>query len=83
MIDDFQIPGDSGYGYDDYGPDHSLTMDYLSQLTLYPKWYFFPVIHSSLETGKKRGCIVITNSNSIKDHLSKLDTLRIHEISIH
>jgi hypothetical protein len=81
MIDDFQVPDDAGYGYDEYGPDHSLTIDYLSQLTLYPRWYFFPVIHSSLETGKKRGCIVITNSNSIKDHLSKLDTLRIHKTS--
>jgi hypothetical protein len=83
MIDDFKVPDDDGYGYDEYGSDHSLTTDYLSQLSAYPSWYFFPVMHSSLETGKKRGCIVITNSSGIQEQLSNLDTLRFHETSSH
>ena len=29
MVDDFQVPGDSGYAYDDYGPGLALTEDYL------------------------------------------------------
>jgi hypothetical protein len=29
MIDDFRVPGDEGYAYDDYGPGKALTADYL------------------------------------------------------
>ena len=29
MIDDFQVPDDSGYGYDDYGSGATLSRDYL------------------------------------------------------
>ncbi len=33
MIDDFQVPGDDGYSFDDYGPGKTLTAGYLSDLT--------------------------------------------------
>jgi hypothetical protein len=32
IIDDFQVPDDSGYGFDDYGPGKALTLDLLRDL---------------------------------------------------
>jgi predicted O-methyltransferase YrrM len=29
MIDDFEVPSDAGYGYDDYGPRKALVLDYI------------------------------------------------------
>jgi hypothetical protein len=29
MIDDFEVPSDAGYGYDDYGPGKALVSDYI------------------------------------------------------
>lgn len=29
MIDDFEVPSDPGYGYDDYGPGKALVLDYI------------------------------------------------------
>jgi hypothetical protein len=56
MIDDFLVPGDDGYGFAHYG-GRPLTTDYLPEL---PGWVrYFPAIHSSRETGSKRGSIVL------------------------
>jgi hypothetical protein len=32
MVDDFHVPFDSGYGYDDYGTGRSLTADYIEPI---------------------------------------------------
>lgn len=29
MIDDFEVPGDAGYGFDDHGPGRALTLEYI------------------------------------------------------
>ena len=29
MVDDFEVPSDAGYGYDDYGPGRALVLDYI------------------------------------------------------
>ena len=30
LIDDFQVPDDPGYGFDDYGPGKTLNLEYLA-----------------------------------------------------
>jgi hypothetical protein len=63
MIDDFQVPGDDGYGYDDYGPGNALTPEYIAPLLArfqLASWY--PRASSSEETGAQRGCVVIARS---------------------
>ena len=65
MVDDFQVPGDEGYGYDDYGPGKALTLEYLSEairersLTAY-----FPSARSADESGHKRGCVILAPQRS-------------------
>jgi predicted O-methyltransferase YrrM len=77
MIDDFQVPNDKGYEYDDYGPGKRLTVELLNEINNIYK--FFPSQSSDKETGARRGSIVLTNSNDIKNRLLKLDTLKYFE----
>jgi hypothetical protein len=59
MIDDFAVPGDPQYGFDDYGPGKVLRMEYLLQFANAGLSYFFPCLPADRETGKQRGCVVI------------------------
>jgi predicted O-methyltransferase YrrM len=61
MVDDFEVPGDSGYGYDDYGPDKALTEDYLPAEALGGWSLMYPSISSQEETGSRRGCCVLAS----------------------
>lgn len=74
MIDDFQVPDDPGYAWDDYGPGRSLTLDYLRRLER-PLHAFFP-INSMLESGARRGSILLTVSEPLRDALRPVPLLR-------
>lgn len=58
MIDDFEVPGDPGYSFDDYGPGRRLTVDSLppgvSDLAL-----LSPRDRSHDETGARSGCCLL------------------------
>jgi predicted O-methyltransferase YrrM len=57
MIDDFAVPGDPGYGYDDYGSGKALEKDYLPPM---PGWSLcYPAAPSAEETGERRGCSLL------------------------
>lgn len=65
MIDDFEVAGDPGYLFDDYGDAGSLTLGYLSDVMSTQKLIgFFPNCHSTLETGKRRGSIVLAKAGT-------------------
>lgn len=57
MVDDFEVPFDRGYGYDDYGPGKALTLDYLSGAQAGEA--FFPSLAASSETGWRRGSVLL------------------------
>lgn len=60
LIDDFEVPGDGGYGYDDYGSGNALDAGYIAPLVAkYDLSVRYPVKPSSAETGAKRGCVVL------------------------
>ena len=61
MIDDFQVPGDDGYGFDDYGSGRKLTESYLPTDDLVGWQFFYPTAPSSKETGARRGCVVLVS----------------------
>jgi hypothetical protein len=62
MIDDFQVPFDDGYGYDDYGTGRSLTAELVEPtIAAHSLQVFYPSTPSLQETGARRGCAVITN----------------------
>jgi hypothetical protein len=74
MVDDFQVPGDDGYGFDDYGDGKALNLGYINSIPNLAK--FFPVLASSSETGAKRGCVVLARSADTVNKLRLASSLR-------
>ncbi len=73
LVDDFMVPGDPGYAYDDYGPGKALAEEYLPPM---PGWaLLYPSAHSTDETGAKRGSCVLL-SPALTD-LVKVKELRL------
>jgi hypothetical protein len=65
MIDDFKVPFDDGYGYDDYGAGLSLTAELIKPSTAaHNLQIFYPSTPSALETGGRRGCAVIAGNTA-------------------
>ena len=57
VIDDFEVPGDPGYGFDDYGPGARLDRSILPPL---PGWWgAYPSLASGAESGARRGWVVL------------------------
>jgi hypothetical protein len=76
MIDDFQVPFDPGYAYDDYGPDKSLTLNYIAPVVqTYRLCTYFPAVSAKDETGAKRGCVALA-SESFRHLFESIPLLR-------
>jgi hypothetical protein len=76
MIDDFKVPGDDGYGYDSYGTDKVLSLEYLRVFNGNLKMKaFFPSESSKSESGKKRGSVVLAKDPDILESLKTMDSL--------
>jgi hypothetical protein len=75
MIDDFEVPGDSGYGVADYGAGKRLDLatfplDRDARVAAY-----FPARPSALDSGARRGCIVLATP-SLSARLDSMPALR-------
>jgi predicted O-methyltransferase YrrM len=77
MIDDFQVLKDDGYMYDDYGVGKRLVFsDYNSIFNKLNFYTYSPTANSANETGRKRGCVVLTQSINIANKLNQISTLK-------
>lgn len=75
MIDDFEVPGDAGYGFDDFGPGKTLNAHYIAPTVAeYSLSVFYPSLPAIEETGTRQGCVVLckTKLNEEKLHCIKL-----------
>jgi hypothetical protein len=82
MIDDFRVPGDPGYGFDDYGPELRLTESILPVDAL-GRWdVFYPTAPASTETGSRRGSAFVV-SPSLADVVGDSTLLRPSETFRH
>ncbi len=79
LIDDFQVPDDKGYSYDDYGEGKALTLDYLKAHQQYNYKVFFPSMSSQQETGMKRGLAVLSATPELVSNLKTMKTLREYQ----
>jgi len=76
MIDDFQVPGDEGYGYDDYGAGRTLSLSYLHLDKLPPLSLYWPAASAAEESGFRRGCLVLAAGRESAHKLDAIKTLR-------
>ena len=73
------MPGDDGFGCDDYGANGQLTLSYIRDQIADRFSVFFPAYSSAEESGAKRGCVLLSNSADIDAVLAKSPYLRRHE----
>jgi hypothetical protein len=76
MVDDFAVPDDPGYGFDDYGPTQALTLAYLVDHGVLPTGVWFPRCVASAETGSRRGSVLLAHAADIVRQVDALPTLR-------
>jgi hypothetical protein len=76
MVDDFAVPDDPAYGFDDYGAGKALTLGYLIDNGVLPAGIWFPRCHSSAETGARRGAVVLAHAADVVRRLNALTMLR-------
>jgi hypothetical protein len=76
MIDDFAVPDDPGYGFDDYGPGKALTLAHLGPRAAPPTAIWFPACVASAETGARRGCVVLARDAELIRRIDPMRTLR-------
>jgi hypothetical protein len=79
MIDDFRVPGDNGYIYDDYGSGNSLSLESMPSLAQLQLNAFFPAKPSELETGAKCGCVVLVPPGESTSKMSTVRSLKRYE----
>lgn len=76
MIDDFNVPGDDGYGYDDYGDMKAIEPAYLHRHIPGIQAAFYPTTPSAAESGARRGCAVLATNTEIEVALCEIALLR-------
>jgi hypothetical protein len=70
MVDDFRVPTDSGFAYDDYGEGKCLSVTNLHEAVTVRPSMFFPKYASADETGARRGCVVLAQGD-LADYLQR------------
>jgi hypothetical protein len=70
MVDDFRVPTDSGFAYDDYGKGKCLSVSNLHEAVTARPAMFFPNHASAHETGARRGCVVLAQGD-LADHIRR------------
>ena len=76
MVDDFEVPDDPGYAFDDYGEGKRLCPRLLDPLSDFKLVSFFPAARSDQETGLRRGCVVLAKGGDVADRLASVPSLR-------
>ena len=76
MIDDFAVPDDPGYGFDNYGPGNRIDHDYLKTCNIWPLVTYLPSTPSNAEGGMRRGCAVVTSCIGLSVLLNGIPLLR-------
>jgi predicted O-methyltransferase YrrM len=66
VIDDFRVPDDPGYAFDDYGPGKRLDASYLPMEDLAGWELLYPAAPAMTETGRRRGSVVLVCSELVK-----------------
>lgn len=65
IIDDFKVPFDAGYCFDDYGYEKKLSLEILEGVVPTNIQVAFPSTPACQETGMCRGCVILTHQETI------------------
>jgi hypothetical protein len=79
MVDDFEVPGDSDYGFDAYEAG-TLNYSYIQPVLIPQSSVFFPTTPGKLETGRKQGCVMISTNEFVTENLRKNLMIKEHNV---
>lgn len=65
IIDDFKVPFDAGYSYDDYGSGKVLSLEILEGLLSPDTQIAFPSTPSESDTGARRGTVILIHKELV------------------
>jgi hypothetical protein len=72
MIDDFRIPDDDAYGYDDYGQGKCISLEYLKPvIDKHQLFAYIPNYPALEESGERRGWVILVKNKNSNEYLSK------------
>jgi hypothetical protein len=80
MIDDFEVPDDPEYGWDDYGPGKQLSVGCMPADIMREYCLFWPSLRGKEESGLRRGCVVMSRRGAAAEKLADLPVLRSHDV---
>ncbi|MGE3961925.1 MAG: hypothetical protein AB7F65_09620 [Dehalococcoidia bacterium] len=75
LVDDFEVPDDPGYGFDDYGEGKRLNLEHIEAVIGERAVRYWPSVRSADEAGSRKGCLVLV-SESLAATVDQLHTLR-------
>ena len=78
LIDDFEVPNDSDYGYDSF-KGRKLNLRLIKNLLTNNLSIFFPHIPGIRETGRLRGYVIISNNIEAVDFMKSIEELSIFD----
>lgn len=76
IVDDFKVPFDAGYFFDNYGPGKMLSLEILDGLLSPDIQIAFPSTPSELDTGARRGAIILMRKES-SDIIASTNLVRL------
>lgn len=76
LIDDFMVPSDVGYEYDDYGSNGACTLEFIKPSLTPEMAIYFPTTPAAHETGRKRGYVIIGCGKQTLEFLDTMDLLK-------
>jgi hypothetical protein len=76
VVDDFEVEDDGGYAVGRFGPDKSLSVDYLTSCKVPTLSVFYPAVIGRRETGSRRGSVFLTASPEVARVLEATPGLR-------
>ncbi len=83
LIDDFEVPGDPGYVFDDYGPVGACTLDFIAPALTPDVAVYHPTTPSRNETGQRTGYVVLARGARPIGFLERLDLLARSSTHLH
>ena len=76
VVDDFAVPDDPDYDFDDYGPGKRLDLDYVRRTGVANLEVFFPTAAGKDEDLPRRGYVVMTTNGALAERLRGIELLR-------
>jgi hypothetical protein len=76
VVDDFRVPDDAGYGFDDYGEAGALAVEILAPIATPRTIVYWPNARSDAETGARRGWVMLVSAGSIDERLRSMTAIR-------